>query len=438
MSGTLDVLGHILAAPRLSPEQLGKFRDARVRGLVQHAYESVPFYRTWFDRHGIKPRDISGVHDLAVIPPVSKADIDQLPREALLAKGTDPTNLIGRLTSGSSGLSFKTWRSRSEEWLTVSLRLRIMAYYGLRPLDRAMRIVVGPSVLPQLGLVGRVMSRFTRMYRVHPGHPPEMLRQQFLAITPDIISGVAGAVSNLAELLTVAGPREFYRPRHVVTGGEVLTQTMRQRISSVFGAPVYERYACNELDQLAFQCRDGTDFHTCDENVVVEVLRNGAPAKPGERGEVVATSLHFHTMPFIRYRVGDIVTRGADRCGCGAPYGTIRKIQGRMTDYFHLPGGRMVHPSALGTGLTERVGWIREFQVTQETRSLIVANVVASEKPTEEDLAVLRYAAAALLGPDVELRIMLVPAIDWGTSGKHRLFRSRVISDYDEVNWDGV
>jgi phenylacetate-CoA ligase len=417
---------------------LRNFRDARVRSLVQHAYDSVPFYHAWFDRHGIKPRDVAGVADLAVIPPVSKADLLDLPREALLAAGTDPEQLIERRTSGSSGEIFTSWRSRSEEWLAECLRFRIKAYHGLRPTDRQMRIVVGPPALPQLQRLERVMRRLKRLYRVDPTEPPEKLRQQFLAIGPDVLTGIAGTVSRLAESLAADGPPWFRRPRHVITGAEVLTPSMRHRITSVFGAPVYERYACNELDQLAYQCRHGDELHTCDESVVVEVLRNGTPAKPGERGELIATALHFRAMPFIRYRLGDVVTRGADRCPCGVPFGTIRGVQGRMNDYFHLPDGRMIHPYRLAAGTTGRVGWIREFQVTQETRNLIVASVVASANPTEEELAPLRSMVEAVLGPDVELRIALVPEIDWGKGGKHRLFRSRVASDYDEIDWEGM
>ena len=43
-------------------------------------------------------------------------------------------------------------------------------------------------------------------------------------------------------------------------------------------------------------------------------------------------------MPLIRYRLGDVATRGPDRCTSGAPFSTIRGIQGRMHDWFVLPG----------------------------------------------------------------------------------------------------
>ncbi len=85
---------------------------------------------------------------------------------------------------------------------------------------------------------------------------------------------------------------------------------------------------------MAWECRHSGDLHTCDDGVLVEVLRDGRPAEPGERGEVVVTNLHAYAMPFIRYRIGDLATRGAP-CGCGAPFSTIGEITG--TDDRLLP-----------------------------------------------------------------------------------------------------
>ena len=51
-----------------------------------------------------------------------------------------------------------------------------------------------------------------------------------------------------------------------------------------------------------------------------EALASGKP--------IVATNLHAYSMPFIRYSLGDIVTRGSNGCSCGQPFQTIRAIQG--------------------------------------------------------------------------------------------------------------
>jgi phenylacetate-CoA ligase len=98
---------------------------------------------------------------------------------------------------------------------------------------------------------------------------------------------------------------------------------------------------------MAWECRHSGDLHTCDDGVLIEVLVDGRPAEPGERGEVVVTNLHAYAMPFIRYRIGDVATREAP-CGCGAPFaaiGEIRSSSGLPLDRIQPaadPGRRML------------------------------------------------------------------------------------------------
>ena len=41
---------------RWSPEQIAAYRDERLRIMVKHCYETVPYYKNVFDEGGIKPR----------------------------------------------------------------------------------------------------------------------------------------------------------------------------------------------------------------------------------------------------------------------------------------------------------------------------------------------------------------------------------------------
>src|SRR5207247_9280167 len=103
--------------------------------------------------------------------------------------------------------------------------------------------------------------------------------------------------------------------------------------------------------------------------IFLEIVQGKRPVNESESGEVVGTDLHSFAMPIIRYRLGDMVTKGSESCRCGQPFSTIRALRRRMRDYFVLPGARMLHPYevAIAVGV-ERVmtPWVREFQITQE------------------------------------------------------------------------
>jgi phenylacetate-CoA ligase len=172
--------------------------------------------------------------------------------------------------------------------------------------------------------------------------------------------------------------------------------------------------------------------------VVVEVLRDGQPVEPGERGEVVVTNLHAYAMPFIRYRIGDLATRGHS-CPCGAPFGTIGEIQGRMIDYFPLPDGRLLHPyeivSRLVWGPDE---WIRQYQLVQERRDRVVLYVVTGTPLAPERAAEVNAIVRPLLGPEVEFELQPVERIPFESTGKLRPSRSLVHSEYDRVRFEPV
>src|SRR6185436_7430077 len=134
-----------------------------------------------------------------------------------------------------------------------------------------------------------------------------------------------------------------------------------------------------------------------------------------------------------------IVTRGTDSCTCGAPFSTIRAVQGRMIDYFPLPDGRMLHPFEIfDTVLHDRAEWLRQYQIIQERAGLIVMRAVTYRTPTPQRLDEVRADAARLLGAGVEFRIEFLPELKLDPNGKFRAARSLIRSQYDGIDWDRV
>ncbi|MBA2565783.1 MAG: hypothetical protein H0V09_10225, partial [Gemmatimonadetes bacterium] len=77
----------------VTEDALAAFRDARVRRLIRHAYDRVPWYHSLFEAHGIRPADIRGVRDLPRVPATGRAELQACAAEAVVARGID----LGRL-----------------------------------------------------------------------------------------------------------------------------------------------------------------------------------------------------------------------------------------------------------------------------------------------------------------------------------------------------
>ena len=108
-----------------------------------------------------------------------------------------------------------------------------------------------------------------------------------------------------------------------------------------------------------------------------------------------------------------------------------------MLDYFELPGGRIVHPyEIIRIIVSDEAPWIGQYQLIQERVDRITCLVVPSTNPAPSEVATVEDSATKLLGPGVEFRIALVSEIKFDSTGKFRVARSMVKSDYDGIDWN--
>lgn len=435
---TARALPSLLSHPRASRQQVASFRVRRLRAMVAHAYRSVPYYRALFDRAGLTPGDIRTIGDLERIPISAREDMQRAAPDQITARGLDPSALIQHATSGSSGRPLTMRRTWMEERLLNTLRRRALGELGVRVIDRVTHITLPRPPHPNDNQLARRVAQRLRIYpvrRLDCRLPPEELLERLVEAPPDVLVGLSGVLTQIAACI---GARDgaVVRPRAVVASGEVLTPHMRDRIGRAFDAPVFELYATFEAGVLAWQCPSGGAMHVCDDSVVLEVVRDGRPAEAGERGEVVLTALHSFAMPFLRYRLGDVVTRGAAACECGAPFSTIASIQGRMIDYFRLPAGRLLHPYEIVSILRTTCDWILQYRLIQARENRIVLQILPAELPAGWQLAELRERIEQVVGTAVEVQLEIVASMPLESTGKFRVSRSFVHSEYDGVVWN--
>jgi phenylacetate-CoA ligase len=412
-----------------SREELRAFQETRLRQLVAHAARSVPFYRDRFERHGVAAQDVRRLADLHRIPVLSRAELQAAEPRDLVRRGLRPDQLITRRTSGSTGRPVTLRRSWFEQNRLHLFRLRARREQGIGPRDRIVALMREPVLDPRDSKrIGRTLERLglLRRFAVNMHLEPAQVLARLRELDPDALGGFPSSLVRVAQAMD-AGDRAAIRPRVLLCGGEVLPGATRAAISHAFGAPVYETYNSHEFNLIAWQCRESGLFHVCDDAVLVEVLdASGRPVGPEETGTLVGTALHSFAMPLIRYQVGDLVTRGPERCPCGAPFSTLRQIHGRTLDLIELPDGRAVHPFQVSRKLLDEPhAWIGQFQVVQASRERIELLVVPAEEPSAGAQAQLERELGALLG-GLRVEIRLVPEIPLDASGKFRVCRSLV------------
>ena len=399
------------------PRERDDARTERLRRLIAHAHDRVPFYRERFDRAGMRSSDIRTPADIARLPIVEKADLAEAGAARITAAALDSAGLVSTMTSGYSGEPLVIRRTRAEQTIWARSWLSDLLRAGLRRDDRIASIFfpreghpdgVGP--LSGLGLVHETHVDNTL-------DPPEILRV-LRDVRPTFLRGLAGVVDRIASSMTDRD-RATIRPRAVWVSGEVLTASARERIEAGFGARVHNAYGTHEVGLLASDCGATGFMHLGRPDLIVELVAPKGPAPEGAR-EIVVTALDFHAAPFIRYRVSDAVIPGPGACPCGSPLPTLARIDGRTIDYLELPDGRSVHPYRILGPTLRSAPWVRQYQLVQEATDRIVLRLAPRIALPDDQRRRLLEDAGPALGPDVRFRIEIVPRIAGGAGGKSR------------------
>ncbi|HOW97057.1 MAG TPA: hypothetical protein P5567_01180 [Kiritimatiellia bacterium] len=359
---------------RASPSRQRRLQSARLARLVARAAVRVPFYREAFAAASLDPAIVRGLDDLARIPVTRKLEYRRCPPGERLAAGVRPEDCRVEHTSGSTGIPLNVYLSEGEQAQRSALWLRARLRCGLWPWRR--HLLVGYYQPPPV-------PWFLRRRRIHA------TAAEACAILGHFRPQVIGAYTSQLLLLAVELQRRGIpppRPRVLRTGGETLSPAARQRLEQFFGAPARDFYAAVEFGLIGSSCPARGGYHLASGDLLVEIVRDGRPAAPGEEGEVLVTSLVAHAMPLIRYEIGDVgALAPLESCPCGNPFPRLAGLSGRSEDMIVLPGGRRASPRLAAIPFWENTS-ILQYRVTQRAVGEFEVEVVP-DGPLDPGLA---------------------------------------------------
>ncbi len=221
--------------------------------------------------------------------------------------------------------------------------------------------------------------------------------------------------------------RLHVHPLLIMTGGETLTDDLRERLSAVFDCFVQTTYSCTEGGTIAGECVE-RHFHIHEDWVIIEpVDAQGRPVPDGVQADkLLLTNLFNYTQPFIRYEVTDRVVMHHEPCACGNPAPWLT-LEGRTDDVVTFrQNGRdiKIAPIPLYATLKE-VHSLRRFQLLVYPGNRIALRLIAADGITaDEAFAQAKAALAAYLATqgviDIELTLSPEEPRQQAGSGKFK------------------
>ncbi|MEA2901191.1 MAG: hypothetical protein QOH36_1078 [Actinomycetota bacterium] len=388
----LAVLHQFDRTERLPPAELEALQFQTLTGVLRHACDTVPYYRSrpvYREVLDAGPLDADAWRRLPVLTREELQDAG--PSTTSEAIPPDHLPLTESMTSGSTGRPVRTVGTRITSAFWHAITLREHEWQGRDSTSKlvAIRAEGNDKIPPEGRAVDGWGSSIAVVYENGPcamlGISHDIAHQATWLVDqdPQYLLSLPSNLVALARHFQTTGLR-LERLRGVTTYGETVGADVREACRAAWGVEVADIYSSQEAGYIALQCPQSEGLHVQSETVYVEVLDDDdQPCPPGEVGRIVVSTLQNYAMPLLRYDVGDCAEMGRTGCPCGRTLPILERIVGRRRNMLRLPTGETMWPR-LPAHEWAPVAPIRQLQVVQDELDHIEARIV-SERPLTDD-----------------------------------------------------
>lgn len=339
------------AAETARRQDLSRWQDQRLREVVARVCRLVPFYRERFEATGLRAADIRGTADLPRVPFTTKDDLRTLYPFGLFACPREEVVEL-HCSSGTTGYPTAAGYTRGdlETWAEVMARSLVSS--GVRPSDLIQNAYGYGLFTGGLGFHYGAQRLGATVLPTSTGNTARQVRllREFgatvLCSTPSYALHLAEAIEESGE-----GPMAL---RCGAFGAEPWCEETRREIERRLGLRASDFYGLSEVigPGVAGECEARTGLHIHEDHFFPEIIDpvTGLLLPPGERGELVLTTLTKEATPLLRYRTGDITALAPEPCPCGRTLVRMARVSGRIDDMLIIRGVN-VFPSEVETVL---------------------------------------------------------------------------------------
>ncbi len=328
----------------MSENSLRQLQLERLQAILNRVYYNVEYYKTKFDEIKFLPEHLKTLNDLKKLPFTTKEDLKAAyPYKMFAVPLRDIVQL--HTSTGSTGKPLVVGYTRNDlkHWAELNARglaavgvtqddmIQIAYHYGMTTGGLGFHLganKLGASIIP--ASTGNSKKQIDIMIDY---------KTTVLACAPSYAVYLAELIENMNIDL-----KNLYL-RIGIFGSEPWSEKMRETIENKLKIKAYDVYGLTEIigPGVAFECPEKNGLHINEDYFLVELINPNTlqPAKEGEAGELVFTTLLKEGYPLIRYRTGDIAFLQKEKCRCGRIFAKISRIYGRSDDMIIVKGVKL-------------------------------------------------------------------------------------------------
>jgi len=416
----------------LPKEALESLQLKRLQQTVAKVAASVPLYRDSFSKSGITADKITSLEHLRDLPFTVKQDMRDNYPYGLFAVSLEEIVRI-HASSGTTGKPTVVGYTRKDidSWSELMARSFVAAgahkgdvihnaygyglftgglgaHYGAERL--------GASVIPMSG--GNSKKQI-------------MIMQDFGST---VLTCTPSYSLYLAEIAAEEGiDIRSLKLKVGIFGAEPWSEQMRGEIEAVLNLKAIDIYGLSEIlgPGVGIECIEAqAGLHIWEDHFIPEIIdpETCQVLPPGERGELVITTITKEGIPLIRYRTRDITRIIDEPCICGRTHRRLERMSGRSDDMMIIRGVN-IFPSQIESVLFNVKGIEPHYQLIinrEENLDTLEVQVEVNEQTFSDEVKGLQSLANQirreikdLLGVTCKVRLV-VPKTLARSEGKAR------------------
>lgn len=312
-------------------DEMRRLQEKKIMEKVSYVYERSDFHKKLWDERGVSPLEIKTIEDFRnKIPCFNKDSLREYrsktgdPYCGILCVPLEDCELLS-LSTGTSGEATFAVFSRKDIETGIENGARNLWSVGLRPGKRYLYDLPHHPIMASLLFAGERVGAVTLNKAVPIPNEFEIERHMmvFRYFKPDvwfILSSPAYSIINDYFKKKGINPKEVF-PHDMVAiyGGETISKGMRKMILEEWGIEIFVQSGTGDFSWINIECEKHNGFHSPDDLTFIEVVDpvTDEPLEPGQRGELVITTLSMGAAPVVRFKMDDIVQMTEERCECG-------------------------------------------------------------------------------------------------------------------------
>ena len=377
---------HPVSTPDYLPiPQLRKLQLARLKVIVDRAYEHVELFNERMTERGLSPADIKSLDDITKLPFTVKTDLRDTYPYGMFAS---PMREVVRLhaSSGTTGKPIVVSYTQEDIEVWTKAIMRTFASCGLHEGDIIQNSYGYGLFTGGLGAHYGAEGLGATVIPTSGGNT----ERQIMVMKDFGVTAICCTPSYFVYIIERAGEMGIdikdLPIRAGVFGAEPWTDEMRKFIERESGIRAYDIYGLTEIigPGVGIECSEQSGLHIFEDYFYPEIIdpESGESLPEGEEGELVLTTLCKMAMPMIRYRTRDITRIITEKCPCGRTIRRIQRISRRSDDMFIIRGVN-VFPSQIEEALLSVEGTLPHYQIVL-TREKGLDNIEVQVEVTPE------------------------------------------------------